>query len=766
MSLDPRINVDTTAQTDDIDFRVLVSAFRRHLWVLLGCLIVSVVGAFLYLKQAPKIYQASSILEVSELEPSVLGRGFQGVHQVSSGGYWGSQKFLQTQVQIASSRPVARRAAEMLGLASLGQEVAEELAKYDVGQYPASLEDLRPDLVEKLGLIGLLGVPVESIEGALKGIDLAGIVQGQIGVVELEDSNLLKVVAVSQTPRHAVTIANTVGEAFIAENLQGKIDTTESAVSWLDGQTQDLRIKLESNEQALQDFKEQNNLLSASIEERRSISTESLSTLNKNLTDVIATRLQLESKLAVLAADENSIEEIARHLAGDNVGVHKGNINDWLSEIDNLRKQEIELSARYTDAHPALKVMRSRIKGNTKKLFEETNKVLNAMKKRMRILQENERMLNSKVAALKAEVMKIGKKEMAYNRLDREAKENLQLYSLVIKRHKEAKLSQMLKVSNIRFHQHAVLPGGPIRPKPQLIMIFGALIGLFMGVVLSFALDFLDRTVKSQEQVERLLGVPFLGILPTIAAGKGGEALKAGYHERTIIDDPRSSLAECARAIRTSILFMGTQRRAQTIVVTSASPQEGKSTNASTLAITMAQSGAKTLVVDTDMRRPRIHKTFDLENEHGLTNVLLGDFELEQAITKTEIENLDILTCGIIPPNPAELLHTENFQKLVEELKSKYDRVIFDSPPISAVSDALVLGSQMDGTIFVMHAGHTVIPSAVRSVKRLREVGANILGGVLNDVDLDDKTGYYYHYTYYRSGYYIADSEQGQLSKG
>ena len=182
---------------------------------------------------------------------------------------------------------------------------------------------------------------------------------------------------------------------------------------------------------------------------------------------------------------------------------------------------------------------------------------------------------------------------------------------------------------------------------------------------------------------------------------------------------PCSSSVECARAIRTSI-FMGTQRRAQTIVVTSASPQEGKSTNASTLAITMAQSGAKTLVVDTDMRRPRIHKTFGFENERGLTNVLLGDFPLEQAITETEIENLDVLSCGIIPPNPAELLHTDRFQELVEELKAKYDRVIFDSPPISAVSDALVLGSQMDGTIFVMHAGNTVIPSALRSIKRLR----------------------------------------------
>ena len=199
--------------------------------------------------------------------------------------------------------------------------------------------------------------------------------------------------------------------------------------------------------------------MASSIEERRSITSESLSALNKSLTEVISNRLALESKLSILSNDKNSPEEVARHLAGDAVGVHKGNINDWIHEIDNLRKQEIELSARYTDAHPSLKAMRSRIVGNTKKLLEETSDVMGAMRKRLSILRENERMLNDKVAALKADIMKIGQKEMEYKRLSREAQENLELYSLVMKRHKEATLSQMLRVSNIRFHARSDAAG-------------------------------------------------------------------------------------------------------------------------------------------------------------------------------------------------------------------------------------------------------------------------------------------------------------------
>jgi polysaccharide biosynthesis transport protein len=332
------------------------------------------------------------------------------------------------------------------------------------------------------------------------------------------------------------------------------------------------------------------------------------------------------------------------------------------------------------------------------------------------------------------------------------------MYDLVMKRQKEADLTQMLPVNNVRRHEEAVVPAEPIRPRVRLNLMLALFVGLIFGVAGAFVVDHLDNSLKSQEQVEQLLGLPFLGIVPAIKDDKSGENPAA--RDQYILTHPRSSVAECCRTVRTNLMFMSPDQPARSILVTSTGPREGKSTTVINLAITMAQSDARTLIVDTDMRRPRLHKTFGLKGEGGISSLILGGCSIEQAIQPSGIAKLDVLPCGPIPPNPAELLHTASFRKIVAELGRRYDRIIFDSPPVAAVSDALILTAITDGTVLVVNAGETTWPSALQAKRRIASVGGRIFGVVLNNVDLDDhRSAEYYQYYYYRSPYAEEDDK-------
>jgi succinoglycan biosynthesis transport protein ExoP len=222
-----------------------------------------------------------------------------------------------------------------------------------------------------------------------------------------------------------------------------------------------------------------------------------------------------------------------------------------------------------------------------------------------------------------------------------------------------------------------------------------------------------------------------------------------------VLENPKSSVAECIRSIRTNILFKSAERPIRNILITSPAPQEGKTTVGISLAITMAQSGNRTLIVDTDMRRPRVHKAFNIPNTSGISSAILGIESLSQAIVPSGVENLEVLPCGPIPPNPAEILHTKRFVEIVGELSLKYDRIVFDSPPVVAVTDAVILSTICDGVLIVIRPLSTLKSAARQAKKQILDVGGNIVGVVFNDLDLENRQYGYYHYYYSRKyGYY------------
>ncbi|MFW5926230.1 MAG: polysaccharide biosynthesis tyrosine autokinase, partial [Myxococcota bacterium] len=318
-----------------------------------------------------------------------------------------------------------------------------------------------------------------------------------------------------------------------------------------------------------------------------------------------------------------------------------------------------------------------------------------------------------------------------------------------------------------------------VEPNVRQNVGFGLVGGLLLGLAVAVAIGFLDRTVRHQGDVEAI-GATFLGIVPVIEAPSAGQGKKRMPWNRRKrkrssmarnADDlmahhkPQSSVAECARVVRTNLTFMSADDPAKSIVVTSSSPQEGKTTIAINLAIVVAQTGRKVLLIDTDLRRPRLHRVFNVSAQRGVTSYLVGEQRLADAVTATEVDNLSVLPCGPIPPNPSELLHTSSFDRLLREAGGEYDMVIFDSPPLGAVTDAAIIAPQVDGTVLVSRVRKTQKEMLRASKRQLQAVKANLLGVVLNAVDLSDKQFGYRYYYYYRQGGYYADGD-GDKDRG
>jgi capsular exopolysaccharide synthesis family protein len=311
--------------------------------------------------------------------------------------------------------------------------------------------------------------------------------------------------------------------------------------------------------------------------------------------------------------------------------------------------------------------------------------------------------------------------------------------------------------------ERAQQPLAPFRPDKQLNIILGIVFGLLSGVGLAFFLEYLDDTVKTKEELQRITDVPLFGVIPNIAARRGDSSKRDLY----AYQQPKSTISEAFRGIRTAISYSSQKRENRVYLVTSAGPKEGKTTVAINVATVMAYSGTKTVIVDADLRKPRVHKSFELENVRGLTNLIIGDASVEDVVQPTSIENLYVLPSGPIPPNPSELLGRERMIQILEELRGRYDRILLDTPPIGAVTDAAVLGRIVDSVILVVHAGKTRKKLIERGLEQLAQIDVDVSGIVLNNLKIGRKRYYpgYYHYYYYYSSYYGSDEPSKSVGK-
>jgi capsular exopolysaccharide synthesis family protein len=686
-------------------------------------LAVVLAAAIVWTYRQPKVYEGRAQIIIEPTAPQVL-QGVKDVVEMGTSSYWSAKEFYETQYKIIQSIGVARRAAEKLGL------------QYDPDYNGGNAQ--KPDM--------------EAIARRLA---------SQVQAKPVKDSRLAEVTVTDLRPERAAQLANTVAETYIEYNLDFKLEGARTATAWLNEQETALRQKLEEAELKLYDFRKNRNLLDTSVDDRLSMVAASLQTQNTKLNEVRVSRLELESrrKRIQAAGDKFETKETIPEVTGNSYV--QAQHQRYVAALSDY----VDLSARYGPEHPKIIAAKSHVDELRRSYSTEIDKVLSSFENRYQAEVETEKSLTALLEKTKKEAIELAKIEVEYRPFTRTAQETAKVYSLVAQRQKEINLTELMRTNNVRVLERAIVPGAPIRPKPIQNLAIALVLGLSAGIALAFGIEALDNTLKSQVDVEALLGVPVLGLIPIITPkhqdGKDDTKDDVDRHrDLGVLREPKSLAAECCRSIRTNILFMSPDHPIRTMVVTSPSPQEGKTTTAANLAITMAEAGGRVLIVDTDLRRPRLHKSFGVPNQAGVSTVVVGETTLDEAIKRSEMANLDILTCGPVPPNPAELLHTERFAKMLEALKQRYDRIILDSPPTAAVTDPVILGAIADGVILVVKGGRTTRDAARHSQRQLVSANARLLGVIVNEIDFSNPAygyQYYYYRNYSRYGYQYGD---------
>lgn len=707
----------------EIDLREHLKILRKRLWLIVGFAAAVLAAAVAYLLLAPRIYQASSSIIIESSNPRVLGDKTDSV-DFGPSDYWSNKEYFETQYKVMASREVLQRVVEKKGL-------ARDLDFLGV----ARIED--PEKRAK----------------ALEKLDPVQVLSDRMRIEPVKNSQLATIVVEDQNPARAAELANAIVEAYIESNLDQRQQGTRAASQWLSEQMQDLKGKLETSEVALFNFRKDNDILATSIEDKQNINSQRLVALNDSLTKVMAQRVELESAIAEVERTEKSTK------ADPFWALKLGRVatNPTVAKIrEELAKQEAEVAAltqRYLEQHPQRLAAEERLRKLRDQLATELTNVVSGLRSQYREVHGTELQLVELIEGLKREAFEINKRDIDQRKLERETENNRRLYDLVLSRLKDSDLAVMLKANNVRVLDMAEVPDKPVKPRPALVGALALLLGLLGGVGLAYGAEMLDNTLKQEEDVENVLGLPFLGLVPTVvppnaSSDRNDDSLRDLFAAR----NSRSQQAEAFRAIRTNLLFMSTDKSLKRLLVTSSAPQEGKSMTTIGIGSTMASTGNRVLIVDTDMRRPRLHRSLGVTNEVGMSTVLLGETKLEDAVKSTEVPGLFLLPCGPVPPNPAELLHTERFKQLLEQLSDRYDLVLLDSPPLLAASDAAVLSTSVDGVVFVARFKKTTKDLAKRMLRGLKDVNAPILGAVLNDVNLDSRE--YGYYAYKRYGYY------------
>lgn len=710
------------------------NALRKH-WLVAALIAACVTaGVGFYTLGQTKIYQASATILFDPNIPRPLGEQVQAVVASDSSSYWNNKEYYRTQNWMLQSLRVATQVVEDLQLnrdASFLRNV------------PADGKRSDKDLTTK--------------EAA------ANELMKRLTVEPVKDSRLTSVRYQDADPARAQKILATLVDTYAQNNLDDVFEAATSASDWLRSQVGTLRTDLEKTEMALHEYKKNKNILSVSMDDQSNMLREEMKQLNAALTEVRAKRQRVAARAAEI-----------RKVTGENPQA--------LPAFELIESPVLqELRAEYVSAEKELNASRGSGKANNHPetrsavaRFETTKAALLAEVKNIQIAIERDLMaLDNEIAGLQKlftaaeqRALEVNLLEIEYNRLRRAKDTNERLFSIVIERSKESDLSKMLRVNNIRVVERPLLPTRPVRPDVPLNLAGGAVAGILLGLVAALGREYLDRTVKNPDDVERELRLPFLGLIPELAKAETVERKRRERRGRQLppAEDsppelyahyhPSSGIAEAVRAIRTNVLFMSPDHPYRVLLVSSAGPAEGKTTVACALATTMAQAGQRVLLIDCDLRRPRIHKVFRRSNDFGLTSALLDSGSEATAIRDTEVANLWMLPTGPLPPNPAELLHSEAFAKVLGRLRSNFDRVIIDSPPIVPVTDAAVLSTIVDGTIVVVRAQKTTREIAKRALRSIRDVGGKIVGIVLNAVDLEGRGyGSYQYYYYKRDGY-------------
>lgn len=700
---------------------------RKHLTLFLVCWAVVFAAMVFWTVGQKRVYRAQALLRLDADPPRPLGAKVELISH--PGAYWNHREFFATEYRVMTSMRVAMAVVRTLGLNADPAFMHSPPGK-----------SFKLPTVEEAATVLVSRLSVEPIK------------ESSLTLLNYEDTD----------PKRSQIILNAVVRTYLSQNMEGATNVSSTALDWLNGQLSKLKTDLNDSEQALTDFRQKNNVLSISLEDRHNIISSQLEQLSKEVTTLEVRR----SEAAAKSAELNKIES-GPQSAGHPDLLASIVLNKLRTDYDDQKQRLEELLAVYDVGNPKVVGLKDRLKETDLAIRKEIDNIKAAASSDVRKLDRQIADLKKKDLEIQKQAHELQAFEVPYNQLNRTKLNNEKIYGLVLERARETDLTRMMNLNNIRVIDEALEPKIPVRPNVPLNLAIGALLGLFLGLGVVLTRELADQSLKTPADVETILGVTCLGLLPEIATNN-----KAGYRyggrrrrqtatpiaalsdrDLCVAANPEGGVAEAARAVRTNLAFMSPDRPYHSLLVTSAVPEEGKTTVACSIATVLAQSGLRVLLVDTDLRRPRLHRTFKVPNDVGVSMAVSGQLPLDECIRETAIPNLQLLTSGPIPPNPSELMESARFRDLIRTIQGRFDRIVFDSAPLLPVTDSAILSRLTDGVVLVVRGFRTHRSATRQAIRILRDVKAQLVGVLLNAIDLGRYDYRNYHYYYARDGY-------------
>lgn len=572
---------------------------------------------------------------------------------------------------------------------------------------------------------------------------LSARVEAALGYVRIEpvpQSRLIDIIVEHPDPVLAADFANGLADQYIDVNLKRRMETSMESFGWLKQLAEEYREKIEKGQTAIHDYRKE--AKAVSLEENENIVVGKLKSISAELTAA-------DSQWGIIQADWNKVSAAIKE--GQPLGLQASITQDEgvKSAQAALQRQQEEvavLKTRYQGKHPALVTALNSEREKAVIFDAACREAARRLEERHKLAGERVADLRKALGAQELEAMDLDRKLVKYNELKREVEADQQLYNSIVARMKETKITSDIKASNIRLVDAALPATVPFRPVWGKAIMTAVMLGLVLGIGLSFASYFLDDRLKRVEDVEHALGLPVLAVVPPVSLPK------AAARARVTEKDPHAPSSEAFRSLRAGLALRSEWKSCRRVMITSTTAGEGKSMVASNLSIVLAHDGQKTVLIDGDMRRPTAHRMFDVKGVSGLSDVLDGKCALEQVICSTSIPNLFVIPAGAVPDAPSELLASSHMTQLLEKLDKQFDRIVVDCPPVFGVSDPISLMPAMQGVLFVVHYGKTGRRAAVRALGKVREGNTPFVGLVFNNVLLKLSSGYYYYYQYHKYG--------------
>ena len=703
-----------------LDYLIIL---RKHQWLIVTFLLTVVTVVTIASFKMKPVYDAAARVEIDKESQNMTPFADSN----SFGEYEDSENYIETQTKILQSETLALMTIKSLALARYpefgGTSATTTIRDGAIAQRPAIL----------------------------------GAFLGRLSVKRVPNSRLIEVQFEAEDPQLAATVVNAHLQNFVEQNFRSKYDATTQASNWLSAELEELRIKVEKSEDSRIAYERQNQIWQ--IDEKQDITTQKLADLSKAVTDA-----QTD------AAQKEALYRMA--ISGNVDALPAARTNDVISGLvkrkSDLEEQYAEALDQYGPNFPKVLRLAAQEKevddnlANARKVMVASVGIeFDTAKSRVELLQEA-------LDKQKAEANDLAEKLVQYHILQHDAESNKQLYDGLLQKLKEAGITAGLRSSNIRVVDPALVPASPSRPQKARNILLAVLVGLVGGIGLALFREYLDNTVKSPDDIEALTGLPSLAVVPSLpglpstqsrlsrlAREAAPQSASGPRVELLSYIQPKSQISEAFRALRTSLLLSQADHPPQVILVTSALPREGKTTAAVNLAVTLAQLGDRTLLMDSDLRKPGIRRALNLTGgkEVGLSSYLAGVSTLDEAlIPHPTINNLVALTTGPVPPSPADLLSSHRMREAIADFRHRFKFVVIDSPPVMAATDAVILSALTDGVLLVVRSGETPKEAFTRTRDLLAAVKCRLLGVVLNAVD-SSAPDYYYSYRYYPYAY-------------